>query len=154
MTIFTRDDAPRITNAGTYAHLRALPPEAYLRPENFITAWSGDKDRALCAKRYQEGLALGTQIRCFNVCANGTWSADMLDGGYMSSYEGIGYHAGSSEFLRGILDSGVTVRIYRDSRIGRDGENGVLIQIRKCVCGAELHDNVRTCRDCAEQNCP
>lgn len=150
MTIFTRENAPHIRNAGDYAHLRALPPAAYLRPENFITEWPADKDPAKCERRYQEGLALGPRVRCFNVCANGTWSADMLDGGYMSSYEGIGYHACSAAFLRGILDSGAAVRIYRE---GGDLE-GTLIQAKKCECGAEIQDHARTCRDCAEQNCP
>jgi hypothetical protein len=99
-----------------YAELNALPPETFLHPERFVTEYDGVKNEAYRKQQYTKGLEQGKRACCIWIAANGTWGADTLEGGFISSYEGIGYHAGTADLLRGFLDSGCQVKVYRNAR--------------------------------------
>lgn len=100
----------------SYAVLNALPPEAFLNPESFVTSWEGEKDTAYKAK--QRKAALEASERAYEsggsvyVLANGTWGAS-AGGWVLSTYEGIGYHAGTAEVLRGLLEGPAAFYVYR-----------------------------------------
>jgi hypothetical protein len=103
-------------NPQTYAHLQALPPGAYLVPENFRTLWD-DRNPARAAEQYNKGLKIGREAIAFgghvSIACNGTWGAAAA--GSISSYEGIGYHGETAALLRGFIDSGCTIVVYRHS---------------------------------------
>jgi len=42
----------------------------------------------------------------------------MKDGSSMTSYEKIGYHANTAGLLQGFLESGVVIKVYRDTTEG------------------------------------
>jgi hypothetical protein len=44
---------------------------------------------------------------------NSVWSALLKSGASVHSHEGIGYHAHTASLLRGFLDSGAPVIVYR-----------------------------------------
>jgi len=69
-------------------------------------------------KAYQRGLQDGPTFRSVTIAVNNVWGASCRDGGNLSSYEKVGYHAGSVDFIKGILDSGCPVRVYRDGWVG------------------------------------
>ena len=48
-----------------------------------------------------------------SISENGVWGAQLKDGSHLSSYEVLGYHACTADLLRGLLDSGVPIRVYR-----------------------------------------
>lgn len=97
----------------SYEYLNALPPEAFKDPKNFVTeydAWPCNKD--LAAKQYAKGLSTGKEYGKVGVGCYGTWFAEK-PGSYTTSYEGIGYHAGTADLWRGFLDSGAEVWVHR-----------------------------------------
>ena len=63
-------------------------------------------------ERYNEGL--NNNFDYFTIAINNVWGARANDNGSVSSYEKIGYHAGSIDFVRGILDSGCPAYCYCD----------------------------------------
>lgn len=74
--------------------------------------WPTSPDQANDA--YSRGRADGPTFLEVTIAVNNVWGADCRDGGTLSSYERIGYHAGSVDFIRGVLDSGCPVRVYRN----------------------------------------
>lgn len=54
---------------------------------------------------YQRGLETGKKCEEIVIAVNGVWNGRTKDGGALHSYEKIGYHAGTEEFLRGIFAS-------------------------------------------------
>lgn len=101
----------------SYKILNALPPEAFLNPADFVTAWGGEKDTAYLAK--QREVALEASWRAYEtgghvyVSANGAWGASG-PGWFISTYEGIGYHAGTAAVLEGLLEGPAAFDVYRD----------------------------------------
>lgn len=99
-----------------YDVLNALPPEAFLDPESFRTGWGAEEDAAYCAKQY--AAALDASKRAYEtggetyVQANGTWGASGPRW-CITTYEGIGYHAGTAAVLRGLLDGPGAFYVYR-----------------------------------------
>ena len=63
---------------------------------------------------YHKGLVEGPTFQAVTIATNNVWGADCKNGSSLSSYEKIGYHAGSVSYIKGILDSGCPVRVYRD----------------------------------------
>lgn len=98
-----------------YSELNLLSPEAFLRPEDFRTGYDSDSlaSAKYAEEQYQTGLGYSKRSRRVFICANGTWGADLDNGGIMTSYEGIGYHAGTAALLRGILAGPAPVVVYR-----------------------------------------
>jgi hypothetical protein len=94
-----------------YKTLTALPPQKYLDWKFFKTDW--DITPARAEEIYRKGLKIGAEARYVFISANDTWGAAMLDGGTITSYEGIGYHAYSSDLLHGFIDSGAAIVVYR-----------------------------------------
>ena len=74
--------------------------------------WPTSPDQA--EKSYRKGREDGPTFMVVSIAANNVWGASCRDGGNLSSYERIGYHAGSVDFIKGVLDSGCPVRVYRD----------------------------------------
>lgn len=52
------------------------------------------------------------------ISLNGTWSAKLKNGGNCTSYEKIGYHAGSKEFIEGVLSTECEVYRCKTSETG------------------------------------
>jgi hypothetical protein len=97
-----------------YKELNDLKPEAFLVWEAFDTAFDGPYgggERG--TEQYQKGLEIGHKSRYVFICCNSTWGARGKDGSQTSSYEGIGYHSCTKWLLRGFLDSGCPVKVYR-----------------------------------------
>lgn len=101
----------------TYTELEKLPAEAYLNPETFRTDYPHDKVPERMQANYERGLAEGKSCERFTISCRSVWSSSR-PGSVTSSYEGIGYHCGTADFLRGILDSGCEVWVFR---YGQDG---------------------------------
>ncbi|MFF4557137.1 hypothetical protein [Streptomyces sp. NPDC001422] len=104
-----------------YSELNALPPDAFLNPENFVTEYDGRvPERA--EEQYREGLRLSAEYDRIVIRAGGTWAAESglhprLTNVYMGkcaySYEGIGYHGNTADLLRGFLDGPAPVDVER-----------------------------------------
>ena len=65
------------------------------------------------AKRFADGLDYAKEMECVDIGINNVWGGTAKNGGCVSSYERIGYHAGSEAFLRGLNFAGCTVNVYR-----------------------------------------
>lgn len=108
-----------------YDELCELPAAAYLEWENFRTPFDvlGDE---MAQKQYVKGLKYGKKSKqakggagAVQIRADGTWGCDLpatlpgSAGGYVSSYEGIGYHRATADLLRGFIDSGARIVVHR-----------------------------------------
>ena len=105
----------------TYDQLNALPAAAFRNPINFITpfdTWHENVSKGYARKQYEKGRAISQNARAVYVSANGTWCAKMRDGTFVSSCEGIGYHACTADLLRGFLDGYAPLIVYRDTPEG------------------------------------
>lgn len=110
-----------------------LPAEAFLNPENFGTAFDVSPSEA--DKRYHYGRTTGEQAQEITIAINGAWGAKMKTGGLLSASERIGHHAYTAALLRGFLDSGCAVTVYREVE-GRI--------VPTTICGeAPIADNVK-----------
>lgn len=61
---------------------------------------------------YQRGLKQGQDSTLITIATNNVWGARTKDGASVSSYEKIGYHAGTEELLRGFWNSDCPIRVY------------------------------------------
>ena len=109
-----------------YATLMALAPTRYLNPADPVFRMELDADgdtfeQAQYGKGLEEGrraLAAGGYL---TIGERGTWGAVLPnpDSGHatiVTSYEGIGYHRATRSLLRGFLDSGAPIVVYRDGK--------------------------------------
>lgn len=94
----------------SYRVLNALPAETFLHPGFFRTPFDTPK---LDEIKYQDGLRQGAESVEVSVGVYGTWGAVLKAGGTLTSSEGIGYHASTGAFLRGLIHSGVKIVIHR-----------------------------------------
>lgn len=58
---------------------------------------------------FDRGVKVGNEATKVTIALNNTWGAKLKNGGSATSYEKIGYHAGSVDFLDGVLSTGVPV---------------------------------------------
>lgn len=94
--------------------LSSLPPTAYLTPETFRTSFDAlNAQRGYDAEQYAKGIKIGGLATAVYVTIRGSWAATMKDGSSMTSYETIGHHANTADLLRGFLDSGVAIYVWR-----------------------------------------
>jgi hypothetical protein len=94
-----------------YSILDALPPEDFLKPENFVTD-NDHKVPEFADDQYQEGLRISREHSRVIIRANSTWAAESrLKAEY--SYEGIGYHGHTASLLRGFLDGPAPIDVER-----------------------------------------
>lgn len=101
----------------TYAQLNARPASDFLKPENFITKWD-NINPILGQRQYEKGLRAREEYKQIFIGDGGTWGAHTKTGGLVTSYEGIGYHANTCDLLRGFLDSGIPIVVYRNTSEG------------------------------------
>jgi hypothetical protein len=92
-----------------------LKPFDYLDHANVVSEF--DKVPALPGtpspkEQYKKGLDVGQNAIEVFVNANGAWGSINNDASQTTSYEVIGYHRNTSEFWRGILDSGCKIIVY------------------------------------------
>jgi hypothetical protein len=67
---------------------------------------------------YMRGMFAGDEMESVTIAVNNVWGGRGKDGASVQSYEKIGYHAGSTDFIRGVLAAGCPVRVFR---AGGDG---------------------------------
>lgn len=103
-----------------YATLNAMPAEAFLKPENFVTPYDAANQarEGYGDKQYAEGLRVSREAVCVFINASGTWGATTkarpgCGQGSLQAYEGIGYHANTADLLRGFLAGPAPVIVYR-----------------------------------------
>jgi hypothetical protein len=62
---------------------------------------------------YDRGMRTGSGLAEFHISIGGVWSGSTMSGGHCQSYETLGYHANTAEFMRGVIESGVTIVDHR-----------------------------------------
>jgi len=67
---------------------------------------------------FERGVKTGNEAESVSIAVNNVWGARMKNGGHCSSYEKIGYHAGSVSFLLGIVSTHCPVHVYRNEYSG------------------------------------
>lgn len=98
----------------TIAELSAMLPDMFLTPENFYTPFDipgfiTEYDR----KQYEKGMKYGLESNYITISVSNVWECSLKNGGSVSSYETIGYHSGTHALLRGFIDSGCSIKVYR-----------------------------------------
>jgi hypothetical protein len=86
--------------------------EDFRNPSNFQTEYDSATGGA---EAYAKGRRIGAKARSVVIALNDTWSAESENGGILTAYQRFGYHADTAELLRGLLDSGVALSVYRDN---------------------------------------
>ena len=61
---------------------------------------------------FERGQKTGAEMSVVTIAINNVWGGRTKTGGHVSSYEKIGYHAGSVEFIQGVLDAGCKIVKY------------------------------------------
>ena len=61
--------------------------------------------------RYAEGVKSAGEFDCIKIALNNTWAGE-AGNSVCYSYEKVGYHNGSVDFIRGALDAGCPVYAY------------------------------------------
>jgi hypothetical protein len=92
---------------------KTLTPEQFLDAANLASPLDSWSTQAYAEEQYRKGLKLGAEATIVHVAVNDTWSAWMKDGAGLSSYEKLGYHAHTQALWRGVLDSGVAIKVHR-----------------------------------------
>ena len=72
--------------------------------------------------RYDDGKETGHDADYITLSVSNVWGGKTTSSGYpghISSYERIGYHPGSVDFITGVLDSGCPVYVYRAEDDGK-----------------------------------
>ncbi len=81
-------------------------------PDKFRTGY--DTCSKCARRRYLEAREQCDDYSEIHIAIDDTVSAKLKDGnGHAATYERLGYHAYTSEFLRAILDSGCPVWVHR-----------------------------------------
>jgi hypothetical protein len=88
----------------------AMSPESYLNPDLFKTGWDTPE---LDKQQYAEGLKQAEGLQYLTIGYNGCWGGFTKNCGSLTSYERIGYHASTAALLKGFLDSGIPIFVYR-----------------------------------------
>lgn len=86
---------------------------AFLNPELFVTPQDTPNRKEW---QYAKGLETGKKASHISISYTGVWGALLKDGGDLSGYEKIGYHANTADLLRGFIDSGCEIHVYRFDR--------------------------------------
>lgn len=98
----------------TYAELEEFPAEAYLEPLNFATDSDGWPPAGYALEQYEKGRKIATEFTEVAISVKSVWGANRsASGAYLSSYEGIGYHACTCALLAGFLAGPADLVVYR-----------------------------------------
>lgn len=98
----------------TIDQLSKLPAEAFQNPDNLASDYDLLSSEDYAHSQYNKGLTIGQCSKVIHISIRNVWSAELKNGGRMSSYETIGYHAHTASLLRGFIDSGVTIVVWRE----------------------------------------
>lgn len=96
-----------------YSVLNALPPEAFLDPNKFRHAADMLPEPGYKVQQFQHGKEISDGAKAIHISANSVWSADMKNGSYISSSEGIGYHSCTGDLLAGFLAGSAAIVVHR-----------------------------------------
>lgn len=72
-----------------------------------------NKIQDVLASHYERGQRTASECVYITISVNNVWGGRTKDGGALYSYEKIGYHSGSVEFLRGAYEAKAEIRVYR-----------------------------------------
>ncbi len=97
----------------SYKELNALPAEKFLDWEFFKTNYEIENSKEAVEKAYAKAYDMLKDAKAFYIGETSVWSADLKSGGFLSSYEGIGYHALSCYVLKAALDLNLTIQVHR-----------------------------------------
>lgn len=88
---------------------------AFMNPDLFRKPTDGDiADESTHAhQQYLKALEIARKAEYITIGITDTWGAKMMDGGTMASYEKIGYHRNTYALLKGFLDSGKLIKLFR-----------------------------------------
>jgi hypothetical protein len=92
-----------------YTELERLDYSEYLNWQKFDTP-QDTPDRG--KSQYEKGLAYGREAEFITLSYKGVWGC-VKGNSTVTSYEGIGYHSNTKELLRGFIDSGAVIVVYR-----------------------------------------
>ena len=103
------------------AEIENINAGMYIYPDRFVSPFDalggrmedGTPREEYNRQRYEEGVRTGNEAARIIISARGTWNAEMKNGSSMTSCEIIGYHAGTSELLRGLLNSDAEIVVHR-----------------------------------------
>ena len=84
--------------------------ESFLNPNNFTTSFDNER---LGKQQYAEGLKVGKEAQSIHIAINDVWNARMKNDSSLQSYEKLGYHANTSDLLRGFIDSKCEIIVHR-----------------------------------------
>ncbi len=94
--------------------LMTLQPQDFLNIENLRSAMDDLAGTAYGQAQYMKGVAIGNAAKVVHISITNVWSVEYHNGNRMQANETIGYHAHSAELMRGFIDSGVTIVVWRD----------------------------------------
>jgi len=63
---------------------------------------------------YARGVNYAGEMEYIAIAVNNVWGGRAKDGGSVTSYEAIGYHAGADRMILGAIESGCAVFAYCD----------------------------------------
>ena len=64
-------------------------------------------------EHFDRGVKAAGEMESVSIAVNNVWGGRAKNGGSVQSYEKIGYHAGSTDFIRGVLSTSCPVRVFR-----------------------------------------
>ena len=67
---------------------------------------------------FDRGREMAGRMEYVTIAVNNVWGGRSKDRGSVSSYEKIGYHSGSVDFIVGVVSTGCPVYVYRDGPNG------------------------------------
>lgn len=65
-------------------------------------------------EQYEKGKRIGEEAQFVCISRHGVWSAKMKDGGYLQSFERIGYHKCTESLYQGFIDSRCEMKIHKE----------------------------------------
>lgn len=95
----------------THNYVNNLSPEVFLKPEIFKTI--NDLDQIKAAESYSYGRYLSERSNRIGISSFTTWFASTKDGRMLSFSKIIGIDSYTSDILKGFLDGGAEVVVYR-----------------------------------------
>lgn len=92
--------------------LYTRPALSFLDWMSFTSGMDNLSNRNYADQQYIRGLRIGDAAKVVNISVSNVWSA-VTEESTIQSYEKIGYHAHTAHLLRGFIDSGVRIVVWR-----------------------------------------
>ena len=91
-----------------------MDAQSFKHPELFRTDYDNLPVNELYAKKqYAHGRKVSEESECICISVFDTWSANLKSGASLTAYEKLGFHANTSDLLRGFLDGPAKVIVFR-----------------------------------------